>query len=305
MTPVGQQPFFKSMMYSTNDPGAIPPALARGFNVVVILDREEMQFYPGCVCMSTLLPPPILVIELNNSDLSDPNYPNIFKGYMMKYQGYLQSTTVEGSITNLLAAMYCTTHPTLIYTEMETDHQFRILENIHTLFARYFGITIGMFDAFITNNPDPNKAASFVPHPNFIFTILDLLYLNGYIDANEYAIKYPVDPQGRLMFIPSSRACSRLLSKFNCVFGDNLKSTMVAACNILQDMRQQAITGKICPVVRVTEQLDNARMQEINAIVQQVNNRFGRKNQLSAGNNMNPNPTQVILGQQPPPVITG
>jgi hypothetical protein len=293
--------FLKSYAYWTTDTNAIPDAMMRGFNVVVVLDQEEMQFYPGCVCMSTLLPPPMLVIELNSSDLNDPNYPNVFRDYMMKYHEYLKSTAVEGSITNLLAAMYCTTHPTLIYTEMETDHQFHILESIHTLFMRYFGIKIGMFESFITNQNDPNTSPQFTMHPAFVFTIIDLLYLNGYIDANEYALKYPVDAQGREMFVPSQRACSRLLSKFNCVF-TNLQSSLLAACNILHDIRQQAITGKMCPVVRLTEQLDAARMQEISSICAQAQNKFGRKNVLSSSSTAGTPP--AVGTQQQPPQIT-
>ena len=293
MTPAEQQPFFKSYMYSTNDAGAIPVALQRGFYVVVILDKEEMQFYPGCMCKSMLLPPPMLVLQLNSSELSDPNYPNIFRQYMIDYHNYLLSTAVEGHIANLLAAMYCTTHPTLLYTEFETDHQFHILESIHMLFEKAFGIRIGMFEEFITGVANPTRGAGFIMNPVTVSRVLDLLFKNGYVSELEFAKKYPVDMQGREIVPLSEGACSLLLAKYNCVFPD-LRSSIIAAYNILHDYRNQAISGQICPVVKVKEQLDQARMQEINNIVSQVQNRFGRKNAL-----------MYQQQQQKPPQITG
>ena len=295
MSPAEQKPFFKSYVYSTNDPGAIPYALSRGFYVVVILDKEEMQFYPGCICMSMLLPPPMLVLMLNNSDLSDPNYQNVYMQYMINYQGYLQSTAVEKHIANLLGAMYCTTHPTLLYTEYETDSQFHIMENIHSLFAKAFGIRIGRFEDYISNTSGITPtSAVFVPNPVFIGRVIDLLYLHNYITELEYARQFPVDAQGRELVPLSKEVASRLLAKYNCVFSD-LRSTMVAAWNILRDYKRQVTTGQICPVVRITQELDTARMNEINSIVAQVQNRFGRKAMTGGA----PNVQQIQQPQTP------
>ena len=69
---------------------------------------------------------------------------------------------------------------------------------------------------------------------------------------------------------------------------------MIAAWNILRDYKRQVATGQICPVVRITQELDTARMNEINTIVAQVQNRFGRKAMTGV-----PNTPQIQQPQTP------
>lgn len=266
--------FFKSYMYYTTDPQNIPNALRRGFNVIAIVNPEEMKFYPGCIAMSNLLPSPSNVINLINTDRTQPDYQEIVKKYLYDYQLYLSLADREDSIVALLASLYKTSHSILLFVEYESDQQFMILYNILEFFKNCFGI-IGADYKNLYNN-DPKLNPGFVPDPKFIFNVIDLLFVNGYINKYEYA---KFIPNGA---VPSPRASSILLSDYNYAF-PNLKASMIAVYNIVTALKQEALTGKKVLAIVNTEQLDSAIMSEIEYIVNNTTAKF------------KPNPIQPLL----------
>jgi hypothetical protein len=80
-------------------------------------------------------------------------------------------------------------------------------------------------------------------------------------------------PQG---MVPSVRVASILLSDFNCVF-PTMQAAFVATCNIVEALRVEATTGMIMPAVKITKELDQARQEEVNKLLQNPNTRFGLK----------------------------
>ena len=255
--------FFKSYLYFTVNPEHIPDALRRGFTVLTIVNPEETKFYPGCVPMSNLLPSVTSVIDLINTDRTQPDYNDVVKKYVIDYQQYLSLGDRESSIVTILAAMYKTTHPVLLFSEYESNQQFLILDNVLTFFKNAFGIIAGDYNNICYN--DPALQPGFLPDPKFIYNIIDLLFVNHYISKLEYA---RLMPDGA---IPSPRASSILLSNYNYAF-PNLKASMMAVYNILMALKQEASTGLKSIAVINTDQLDKAVMDEIDYIVNNSTN---------------------------------
>lgn len=269
MAEVGQmQPFLKSYSYCSTDSGAIPDALMRGFNVVVIVDVSDVQSYPGCVAMSNLLPHPSLVYMILNTDQNDPNYQAIQQQYMAGYYTFLASPEREQSVVNLLASMYKTTHPILLFTEVDIERQFKPLRMVTEFLARQFGIIVTDYSSLFVN--DPSVQPRFIPEPQFIYNIVELLFINAYIGKEEYAYMLPPG------VLPGPRAMSILLADYNCVF-PTMQEALVAACNIIDMLRYQKQSGKLCPVVQLYQQLDEARQKQVNDLVMNSQTRFGNK----------------------------
>ena len=264
-----QRPFFKSSMYWTTNSDFIPQALMNGFNVVVLVDVDLMGAFPGCVGMSNLLPHPPLVMQILSTDKATPGYETIMEQYMIGYQHFLSESQREESIVNLLASMYKTTHPVLLYAEPETERQFFILKNMCLFFQNMFGINIGWYDDMY-NTANALSQPSFIPSPQFIYRIIDLLFVNAYITKKEDAMMLP---QG---MVPSVRVASILLSDFNCVF-PTMQAAFIATCNIVEALRIEATTGMVVPAVKITKELDQARQDEITKILENPNTRFGLK----------------------------
>lgn len=259
--------FLKSYAYRSTDVGAIPDALMRGFSVVVIVDTPDMNAYPGCYPMSGLLPPPVLVYNILNTELKDPNYQEIVRNYKAGYYDFLATPDREKYMVNLIASMYKTTKPILIYTELDIERQFYVLEVLSMFMYNQFGIGLGEYESLYNPQSPP---PSFTPDPRFIGNIIDLLFTNAYISKEEFSLLLP---DGR---IPSYRAVSILLSDFDYVF-PTMEESLQAACNIVMTYRQQITTGKFCPAVRFKQKLDEARQKQINEIVMNANTRFGTK----------------------------
>ena len=269
MAEVGQmQPFLKSYAYCSTDSGAIPDALMRGFNVVVIVDVSDVQSYPGCVAMSNLLPHPSLVYMILNTDQNDPNYQAIQQQYMAGYYTFLASPEREQSVVNLLASMYKTTHPILLFTEVDIERQFKPLQMITEFLARQFGIIVTDYSSLFVS--DPSVQPRFIPEPRFIYNIIELLFSNAYIGKEEYACMLPPG------VFPGPRAMSILLADYNCVF-PTMQEALVAACNIIDMLRYQRQSGKLCPVVQLSQKLDEARQKQVNDLVMNSQTRFGNK----------------------------
>ena len=262
-----QEQFLKSYMYISTNVQAIPDALMRGFSVVVLADVEDSGYYPGCVVMSNLLPPPPLVYEILNTDRSDPNYNQIINHYYQSYYMFLGDPGREESIVNILASLYKTTHPLLIFTEDSIQQQFGPLNVLVQFFHDCFGIVVSDYANINTMQQQPY----FIPDPKFVYNILEELFINSYISKVEYAMKLP---EGA---VPSPRSVSILLSDYNTVF-PNLKSALIAAVNIINMIRQEQVSGKQSPVVQFTKSIDQARQQEIENIVQNSNTTFGNPN---------------------------
>ena len=267
--PQGQmRPFLKSYAYCSTDSGAIPDALMRGFNVVVIVDVTDERAYPSCIPMSSLLPHPSLVYLILNTDQNDPNYMAIQQQYMAGYYAFLASPEREQSIVNLLASMYKTTHPILLFTELDIERQFKPLQLLTEFLARQFGVIVADYSSLFIN--DPNTQPRFVYESQFVYNIIELLFINAYIGKEEYAYMLPPG------VLPGPRAISILLADYNCVF-PTMHEALVAACNILDMLRYQKQTGKICPVIQLSQQLDEARQKQVNDLVMNSQTRFGNK----------------------------
>ena len=262
------RPFLKSYAYRSTDNGAIPDALMRGFNVVVIVDVSEVESYPGCVAMSNLLPHPSLVYLILDTDLSDPAYKAKLDQYLVGYSAFLASPEREQSVVNLLASMYKTTHPILLYTEIDIERQFHPLMVLTQFLYSQFGVIVADYNSLFMQ--DPAVQPGFVPDPKFVYNIAELLFTNAYIGKEEYSY---ILPPGS---IPGPRSVSILLSDFNYAF-PTMQAAVVAACNIIDTLRYQKQTGKICPVIQMTQRLDEARQQQISDLVMNSQTRFGKK----------------------------
>jgi hypothetical protein len=234
--------FLKSYAYFSTDSGAIPDAMMRGFNVVVITDVNDAQAYPGCVVMSGLLPHPTLVYLILNTDLKEPNYPVIQNQYLSGYFDYLSSPEKDDVIVNLLASLYKTNKPILLFAEMDVEQQFYPLEVLTKLLANKYGIIVANYANMFVN--DPNMQPGFIPEPQFIYNIAESLFINAYISKEEYST---ILPDGA---IPSSRSISILLSDYNCVF-PTMQAAITAACNIISTYKFQSQTGRLCPVINM------------------------------------------------------
>ena len=280
------RPFLKSLAYRSTDSGAIPDALMRGFNVVVIVDVSEVQSYPACIAMSNLLPHPSLVYMILDTDLNDPNFQQVQQQYLAGYYSYLASPERESSIVNLLASMYKTTHPILLFAELDVERQFHSLQLVSQFLLQQFGIVVGDYSNLYTR--DPQTQPGFLGEPQFVFNIIELLFTNAYISKEEYANMLPPGS------IPGPRACSILLSDFNYAF-PTMEAAVMAACNILDALRYQQQTGKFCPAIQLTQKLDEARQKQINDLVMNSQTRFGRKTMAELSSTMN-----QVLGLQAP-----
>lgn len=271
MIPNIQRPFFRSSIYYSSDPGTIPDALMRGFNVVVLVDVEETRYYPGCFPMSSLLPPPSLVTMLLNSDQSQSDYKTIERDYYAYYTQYMASPAVENHIVNFLAGIYKTNKNILVFSEYDVEKQFGPLKTLYNFFLMNFGINLLPYDYVFQAQQPP----IFNPQPEFIYRVIELLFTNNYVTKEEYAC---VLPNGA---IPSERAISILLSDYNYAF-PTMQEAITAACNIIDVYRQQAATGRIIPVVEMSKNLDACRMRQIQQIVNDSNIKFGKPKEVEA-----------------------
>ena len=263
-----QQQFLKSYIYYSNDLGTIPDALMRSMNVVCLVDPSEMSRFPGCYSLSMLLPNTQSILDLLNIDNDDPHKPAYLNKFLADYQIWLSMSDKEDSMVVLLASVYKTTHPVLLYCDYDVDSQFHILESLGAFLKNIFGIVIGRYEDIYTN--DPSKSPAFIPAPQYQYAILDLLFINGYISKEEYAVKLPPGS------IPSPRAIPLILSDFNYTFV-NLNESLRAVCNIIETIKHEALSGKQCPVVQISKALENERQQKIAKIVNDSKSRFGNK----------------------------
>jgi hypothetical protein len=269
--------FLKSYAYRSTDTAAIPDALMRGFNVVVITDVPDAPAYPGCVVMSQLLPTASLCYTILNTDLKDPDYQMKQTQYLAQYYDVLNSPEKEPVIANIIASLYKTNKPILFYTEPDIEQQFYPIEVVTKVLQNRFGIIVANYaNMFIE---DPKLQPGFMPEPQYVYNIAEILFLNAYITKEEYSVILPADA------IPSSRTISILLSDYNCAL-PTMQAAITAACNIISTYRFQQQTGTICPVINMTAQLDDARAKQVKMIVQNSNTVFGKKsiNELSSPN---------------------
>lgn len=263
---ITQKPFFKSCLYCSSDPGTIPDALMRGFNVVVLVDVEESNQYPACFPISTLLPPYALVAMIINTDRNMPDYEQTVQSYLQLYYNFLAAPQQEVHIVNLLASMYKTNKNVLIYAEYDVEKQFYPLFILTNFFLNQFGINILPYESlFMTNEQPP----IFNPQPEFIYRIVELLFTNAYISKEEYSVLLPVGS------IPSPRSIQILLSDYNYSF-PTMEVAITAACNIIDSYKRQAQTGMYCPVIQLTKTLDEARQQQIQQVISNSNTMFGK-----------------------------
>lgn len=267
MAPHAEIPFvLKSALYFSSDPGTIPDALMRGFNVLVIVDVEEASQYPACYPMSSLLPPPSLVAMILETDRSAPNYAQVEQMYLGSYYNYMASPGVETSIVNLIASMYKTNKNALIFAEYDVESQFRPLQVLVNFFGTQFGINILPYECIFYSQQPP----IFNPRADYIYRIAELLFVNNFITREEYAC---ILPPGS---IPSPRSVNILLSDFNYIF-PTMEAALQATCNIIDTYRNQYYSGKVLPVIEMSKVLDNDRNQQIQQLINNSNTRFGQR----------------------------
>lgn len=271
-----ERPFFKSCLYYSADAGAIRDALMRGFNVVVIVDAEEINLYPACYSMSSLLPPYELVSMILNTDRQDPNYNQILQTYIQSYGAFLANPRNEGHIVNLIASMYKTTRNTLLFAEYDVERQFYPLYILRSFFITQFGINILPYESLFNSN---TQLPVLNPSPEYIYRIIDLLFTNAFITKEEYAVMLPPG------IVPSPRSIQILLSDCNYAF-PTMEAAITAACNLIDSYRMQAQTGITFPVVQLTKALDETRAQQIQKLINDSNTKFGKQSlsQLQARN---------------------
>lgn len=245
-------PVIMGRLWSTDDPGAIPDAMARGFQIICIVDTGESQKFPNCSIMSNLLPPPEALTAYIDG--------NVQLGKQI-YTQYLLSKGREESIAVLLAALHKKPLNFLIYVEYEPNQEFHILETLIEFFYNVFGIVIGIYGS---KNCVPNV----LPSAPTDFTILDILFCNGYISKEEYAMS---QPKGT---IPSDRAASILLRDLNYGFS-SMKECLKACVMYLDSIRNEVLTGNTNPVFIMNQKMEQRQEKAIDDRVMQSQTRFG------------------------------
>lgn len=238
--PIPDNRFLLGKIYASNDLGAIQHALSYGGRVIVIVDVNQKNDFPGCVLLSNLLPPPDVITEF-----LDGNVPRAIQ----LYKAFLADVNREDTIVHILAALHHNPNNLLIYSELESDREFHILETIISFFKEAFGIAIGWY-----GNPDYPSISLDLPEYHFI--IADLLFVNDLIDIKDYAIMTPVDA------LPSPRAAHKILQITNYGFR-TIEEAMRFVLAILNDIRIQAQTGLINPIMFVDPQLPQNSLEEL------------------------------------------
>lgn len=219
--------FLRGRMYVTDDPGAVTHAMSCGFQVIALADVNEKDRYPGCVILSSLLPPPNVIAEILNGNVT---------GGIMAYKSYLASVDREEVVVTLIAALLKPKN-LLMYVEYDQNKEFHILETIMGFFAEAFGIVFGVYG-------DPNQPAITVASAQNDYVISDLLYVNNYITINDYVMMMPVAA------VPSPRAVSLILKNSNRMFS-SYDEAMRMAMAIINDLRTEISTGKYNPLLFV------------------------------------------------------
>ena len=232
--------FLNGRLYATNDPGMLQHAITCGMQIIALVDVNQKDQYPGCICLTNLLPPPDVI-----TDILDGNV----LGGVQKYKSYLVDPKREQTVVCILAALYRKPQNFLLYVEYDPDKEFHIIETITGFFAEAFGIIIGWYG-------DVRFPAASIANPAYDFIIADLLFVNGYIDMKEYALMTPPDA------VPSPRACSIILRLIN--YGVNtMEDAVRIAMAILNDVRLEVQTGKINPILFVHPQLPSSSLEEL------------------------------------------
>lgn len=250
--------FLKSKCYMTDDFGFLSDAQQRGLICLCLVEPEEASQYPGCSIASLLLPHPIIITEFLNSDPQQMNYGMIINKYLSDYQNYLASENLEQSMVNILASLYKVQTPLLIFCPTDQNKAFKILDSIANFLSMTFGIVPGNYQALFSN--DPRLQAKFVDIPEFRYVILDLLFVNGFIDMREYANNLPPNS------VPSPRAAAKLLELINQPIAD-LKSGIITAINIIESIRRETQTGKISPFIETRQAISSEMENQINNMV--------------------------------------
>lgn len=274
-----QQQFLQSNCYVTDDFGFLNDARQRGLNILCLVEPEESNQYPGCSIASLLLPHPVIVVEFLNSDPNQMNYNMIINKYLHDYQNYLASSELEGAVVNILASLYKTPKHLLIFCPTDQNKTFKILDSIAYFFSNTFGIIPGDYRYIYSN--DPNVSPKFIDTPAFRYILLDLLFVNGFIDIREYANKIPLNS------IPSPRAAAKLLQLVNQPIGD-LKSAIITAINIIESIKMETQTGKISPFIETRQNVSSEMENQINNMVYNSNQQFQQQP-------INPPPTQQYI----------
>lgn len=280
--------FLKSNCYISDDFGMLNDARQRGLNILCLVEPEESSQYPGCSIASLLLPHPIIITEFLNSDPNQMNYTMVLKKYLFDYQNYLASSELEQSIVNILAALYKVPKHLLLFCPTDQNKEFKILDSIVYFLSNTFGIIPGEYQYIFTDNPA--VAPRFIDTPAFRYIILDLLFINGFIDVKEYALTIPPNS------IPSPRATSKLLQLVNQPMPD-LKSAIITAINIIESVKRENKTGKISPLIETRNNLSQEMENKIdNAIFNsQPNQQQNTQPSSSYLQNIQPN---IINNQQ-------
>lgn len=242
------EPLLKGSIYCTENPGDIPDAIYRNFQIVTLLENSDALPYPNCniVNMSCLLPPVEAIYAYEES---------IELGKKM-YFDYLK--TQEQAMAILLAYIHKKEFPCVIYTTQDENEAFHLLEVLTDYFKFRFNLLLGKYN-------DPRFP--FTNLGNNQYNIINTIYENRLMSTEEYACL--IDGS-----IPTPKACARLLSEYNYGFQD-LKSCVMACTNILKDIKRSYMTGKKPVMQFFNERLSEKEEKELNDLVMNSPTRFG------------------------------
>lgn len=249
-------------LYCTNDPGAVQDALACGFAIIALVDiDQEARFrgMPNTVVMSNLLPSAEAISSFINGDING--------GFGM-YLQYLSSPEREESVVCILQALYGHRQQIkfsnyLLYAEFEPDQDFHILDTLRMFFFNSFGINIGYYK-------DPNNPAFNVSNEQFNYAIANLLFTNGKITKEEFAMYLPVNSA------PTDSSCALLLNDLQYQ-PRSLEDALRVCCSYVNQIRDEISTGRTSPFVRVSKCMDDKVEKDITKRVMESKTRFGDK----------------------------
>lgn len=220
------QRYLKGVIYATDDPGTLPLAKTYGFQVIVLADVGETPNYPGCIVLSSLLPPPDVVAEIIDEDINNG---------LHHYLQYIASVEREYVIANILAALL-RPKKILIYTEMEQNKEFHIIETLVQFFYEVFGVLIGIYGT--------GKDTTYICEPRFDYSRAELLYAYDFISLRDYTLITPNDA------VPSPRSVSKIVASTNLIFRDLNEATRMAIA-IINNIRSEAEHGTLNPLIIV------------------------------------------------------
>ena len=254
MNPIAPQypPAIDGLIYATVDMGAVQDALQRGWIVGMISETPPVN-HPKCASISMLLPPFPVLDAYSNQE------PQLGRAL---YLEYLNSPNLDHTMSMVLGNLR-NFKRILFYIEPDPNKEFQILDTIAEFIFCVFGIKIGIY-----NHAD--MPAGIFGSPLCNFNIADCLFRNGAITKEEYAFMIPPE------CVPSNASCAILLQSLGFTVG-SIEEVLKLSCELLHEIRQTVITGKISPVLIIKDEDIAMQKEMINNIVRTSKTIYGNQ----------------------------